>query len=273
VLRTWIPVCSHGSDSHPFPDFVDRSMAQEDGPFSVGVRIRIRERKYWRPIANRSDDFLRLLESKNESDMCFKVGDSSIRAHRCILALRAPKFLDIIGTGTGEKHDHNAAIELPDLDPSVFRKLLRVLYRNSTPTVSIMKKFGLELLKMADRFGCQTAKLMIESDLAEYVLRATNAAEMLIVADSLSCALLKEAIIEVFKSNQDKVMDSPSWATVAESAPLLDELLQSTRRKRKRSGDSSVDRMNVSTLRRNLEEKGLDVDGTKDMLIKRLKGE
>uniref|UniRef100_A0A7S1YJL8 SAP domain-containing protein n=1 Tax=Grammatophora oceanica TaxID=210454 RepID=A0A7S1YJL8_9STRA len=259
-----------------FIDFMKRSDVLNpskgylvDGSLRVVVFIRIHERQYWLPKPGPADSLVQLLETPEDSDVCFKVGGKDIRAHRCILRLRAPNLLKMIG------NDRDSAIELPDLDPAVFRSFLELLYGKEAPTTFQLKQFGPDLLKVADRFDCRKIKHVIESEIAEYIITAENAAEFLVVADSLNCALLKEAAMECFNMNQDVVMESPGWAAVEESKHLPIELLRSQCRSKKRrliSGDG-VDDMSVSALRTKLEEKGLDVDGTRAMLVNRLRGE
>jgi hypothetical protein len=96
--------------------------------------------------------------------------------------------------------------------------------------------------------------------------------------DSENCALLKEAAIDVFSENLKSVKASPGWAKVRESMALADELMDVIfiNKKRPALADETDDeerddkRMCVSTLRRKLKDKGLDVEGSREMLIRPL---
>jgi hypothetical protein len=49
------------------------------------------------------------------------------------------------------------------------------------------------LLRAADKYGCVDVKLYTESMLVDKFLNTSNAARLMILRDSHSCALLKEA--------------------------------------------------------------------------------
>jgi hypothetical protein len=89
--------------------------------------------------------------------------------------------------------------------------------------------------------------------------------------------LLKEAAMEFFAKHAESVMSSSGWEKITESASILKELMEvlvASNKKRQALDIADEERdykhMRVSTLRRMLEEKGLDVDGSREMLIKRL---
>jgi hypothetical protein len=95
--------------------------------------------------------------------------------------------------------------------------------------------------------------------------------------DSENCALLKEAAIEFFAANLTSLMPSSGWANMTESAPIMRDIMEGAFIKKKRSApadgsdeERDYKRMRVSTLRRKLDEKGLDVNGSRGMTISRL---
>ena len=136
-----------------------------------------------------------------------------------------------------------------------------------------------KLLDAADRLGCIDLKLQVEYDLATSILDISNAADLFCFADSHSCAFLKESAMRVFQSSLQKVKQTEGWSLVQESTRLLEEVLDAMHSPT-RAGISaaavnntatSIDEMNVCALRNCAEEKGLDVDGSRATLIKRLK--
>jgi hypothetical protein len=111
--------------------------------------------------------------------------------------------------------------------------------------------------------------------LAASGITADTAADLVLLGDAQSCALLKEAAIYFFAANPSSVMSSPGWVNITESAPLMKELMEALVSNKKifssvDSDELDFTRMCVSTLRRKLDEKGLDVDGSREMLISRL---
>ena len=101
-----------------------------------------------------------------------------------------------------------------------------------------------------------------------------NAAEMLLLADGQSCALLKETAMELVARNPSKMTKTSGWKTLQQSSSLLAEVFmhQSVTPAADIDDDNeNLDHVRVSGLRKRLAEQGRDVDGTKEMLVKRLK--
>ena len=83
--------------------------------------------------------------------------------------------------------------------------------------------------------------------------------------------------MEFFVKNAEEVMASEGFAQVKESPAVLTELIAAMpcgSKKRPASSDADGERdfkrMRVAALRQKLDEKRLDVDGSKDMLVSRL---
>jgi hypothetical protein len=82
-----------------------------------------------------------------------------------------------------------------------------------------------ELLLAGNRFGCSHLKLYSESIIIDKYLCLDNASEYLPLADSHSCALLKEVAMDVISNNPKQAMESKNWFMIEESSRLLTELL------------------------------------------------
>ena len=134
------------------------------------------------------------------------------------------------------------------------------MYEGSLPKMDLEKK--MDLVSVADRFEYINLKLWLEADIIESNdIASKNAASVLLFADAHSCALLKEASMSFIEQNSGKVMvDDDGWKDLKESDTLLLQVLE---RKPK-------DHREISQLRERLSKKGLDTDGTKEMLLKRL---
>lgn len=85
--------------------------------------------------------------------------------------------------------------------------------------------------------------------------------------------------MDYFVKNPQDVMASDGYEQVAESPAIMREMMAamadgSKKRPASAVSDSNDDRdykrMRVATLRQKLAEKGLDVDGSKEMLVSRL---
>ena len=126
-----------------------------------------------------------------------------------------------------------------------------------------------EVLKVANRFGCSSLKLIAEAEIVKAGIDAENAAELLMFADAHSCALLREAALEFCLAHPSDIRNSEGWKQLKESSELLAELVGAS--PTQFSDDGEYDTMRVATLREKLDEKDLEVDGTRETLIRRLK--
>ena len=92
-------------------------------------------------------------------------------------------------------------------------------------------------------------------------LTAESAAEFLIVADSYSCALLKEAAIHVFVSDTKTTNEAEAWSKIRECNKLLTELFLASSKRH------LIYQMDVRTLREELGEANLELDGSREVLV------
>ena len=229
------------------------------------------------------------------SDITFLIGTSTSRkefkVHKCILELRAKSLYELILTeeesnSNNEDGNDSTIITLPDTEEKVFDVFLVFLYTGKEPELNKDDEdIAKSILHAANRFGCTDLKLYIESVLVDKILVPSNAIALLFLADSYSCALLKEAAMNMYASKSSDVMESSKedWTRLKESNDLLVELLVYTNNSggcKKYSsvvdnGDEDtlddVDDFDVTSLRERLEKANLDVDGSRQMLVERWK--
>jgi speckle-type POZ protein len=245
-----------------------------DGNLTIEVDIQVYKdaSPFWEPKSELKGDFMKILESANQSgDVTFQVGSEEFPAHRLVLEARAPVLAALI-----EDYPPETPIHIQDIKTSVFRSLLRFIYANDVPKPEEFQKEARELLDVANRFGCKGLKLSAEAELVESGITVDTAADLVLLGDAKNCALLKEAAMDFFAANPTSVMSSPGWEKVEESLPLMKELMAVLASNKKRPAPADADeerdhkRMCVSALRRRLDEKGLDVDGSREMLVSRL---
>jgi hypothetical protein len=126
-----------------------------------------------------------------------------------------------------------------------------------------------KLLKVANRFACSGLQHIAENEIVKAGTDAKNAAELLMFADAHSCALLREAALEFCLANPVAIRDSEGWDQLNESSTLLAELVGASHTQFSDDGEYAT--MRVATLRKKLDEQDLEVDGTRETLIRRLK--
>mmetsp|Transcript_9624 Transcript_9624/g.14134 ORF Transcript_9624/g.14134 Transcript_9624/m.14134 type:complete len:401 (-) Transcript_9624:331-1533(-) len=261
-------------------DLLDRENGYilENGRLAIEVDIRVvkKEKKpLWCPkIGSKDVQLLKIMDSNEETDGRFRVGEETYPVYRCMLLAKASVLHELVRSAEGDE------VEISGVDSSMFECLLRFIYGWEVPAPDFVETHGRSLITVADRFGANQLKLYVESEISRLHVNADSAAEWVVFADSHSCALLKETAINTFAFDADKVMLTPAWETVKESKELLAELIDAlANRGEKRTyvfndhGYVDVDEMDVSNLREKLEADGQHdaLDGTREMMVKRLK--
>jgi len=130
-----------------------------------------------------------------------------------------------------------------------------------------------EIINACDKYGVVHLKLEAE---AAYVnsteITLDNMMDNLLYADSKNLALLKEAVMDYIVANKDDVMGKVSFSNLP--SYMMTDLLAAVSRGEQNdaNGDkTNYNKMRVGTLRKMLDEKGLDVDGSRESMIALLK--
>jgi hypothetical protein len=217
---------------------------------------------------------------ENYSDILFKVGgeededNAMIHAHRIIVANSSTILSDLC-----ESHnDGTTPIQINDVTPDVFRLMLSYTYGGKISNDD-MKSQAREIIYAADKYGVVNLKLEAEACfVGAMTFTLENVMEQLLYADSMSLALLKEAAMDYMMENRDEVLEKLSFTDVP--GTLVRDVLAATARREKKLGvsgggdganNSRFNYMCISELRRESHEKGLNVDGSREMLITALK--
>ena len=285
------------------PQFLDRedvlsNYLEADGSLVIEVDIQIaaESKLLWYPDKLQREESLTQLyrNASDTADVVFLVDGMEYHAHRIILSLRAKALFELSKEYDGQEH-----VPISNLKGDTFQKILIVVYTVKTPEMDD-EATAKEILAAADRFDCTHLKLYAESVIVDKFLTTANAATLLVLGDSMSCALLKEAAMNTYASDPSAVMESSSegWPNILDSKRLLAELLESVSLKLGAAnrntnttnsnnnndddddisdtvtvaGTDNIDQlMNVTSLREKLEEAKLEVDGSREILVDRLK--
>lgn len=258
-------------------DFLSRYV-DSDGTatIEVVVDVFVPRQKVWYPELQQNDGFLANMYScKDSMDVSFVVEDLIFQAHRIVLQFRAPLLFEFI--------EESSTFELSDTTAEVFEKIIEHIYT----VLEYDKSCGsfedaIELLKGANKFGCTDLKLFVESKIVDTLLTAENAASCILLADGNSCALLKEAAISLYLKTPEEVVKSEDWENISKSNTLLKEMLHWATagspvlqdfeeiKNKKSLTMGEISKLDVTTLRVCLQAANLELDGTQDMLKKRL---
>jgi hypothetical protein len=248
----------------------------------VGIAVYTSEKDefvFW-PTRTLQEDLLAKFESGTDTDVTFKVGDTQVKAHRLVLGTRCSllkHFLEDLNV------DGNDVIPLPNVHPEAFKMMVRFAYADELPASIDFDE--MELLRVANMFGFCKLKQTVEARFVTATcstqqgpITPRNAIAFLLAAEANSCALLKERALKTIEDCPDGIEELEGWDVLQESNELLAEVLRSLKRKKAKAatggnGDEEEDlaQVSVSRLRKRLSDQGEDVDGTKEMLVKRLK--
>ena len=245
----------------------------------VDLQIAADSKRIWYPKELQQHDILTELyhdASSDTADVVFKVGEKEYHAHKSILSRRAKALFELC-----KEHEGEGPIPIPGVEEETFQKILEFVYTVKTPQIEDDEATATEMLVVADRFDCTHLKLFVESTITDKILTASNAATLFVLADSHSSALLKEAAMNLYASNPSAVKENfKGWSRVEESKRLLKELLEWVTFKFISSNNSTadktaqntdIDHLDVTSLREKLEEAKLEPDGSREILVERLK--
>jgi hypothetical protein len=132
------------------------------------------------------------------------------------------------------------------------------------------------VLDAADKYGVINLKLEAEANLVEgTTFTIENVMELLLYADSKNLALLKEEALDYMMENRDEVLEKLSFTDLP--GTLMRDLLAATARGEVRNNgtnvhvDNQYNALRINELRKMAHENGLNVDGSREMLIAALK--
>ena len=167
-----------------------------------------------------------------------------------------------------------ATATINGIKPAVFHHLLWYVYGGIVPEEDL-KTHAKDIIEAADKYAIVNLELAAEAAYVEStVITAENAVDNLLYADSKNCALLKESVLDFLAEN---TADAQKISFCDVPGHIINDLLVAFGRSKKSDGSGNdkhkYSTMRVSELRRMLDEKGLDVDGPREAMIKALKAD
>ena len=203
---------------------------------------------------------------------------TTLYAHRFILQDISTVLAELCKSDEGEDI---TTVSITDVKPEVFKHVLSYVYGGKVSDEEL-KTHAKEIINACDKYGVVHLKLEAE---AMYIKTAEitmdNMIDSLLYADSKNLALLKETIMDYIVANKHSIMGKVSFSNVP--SDMMTDLLAAMARgeqtnargeeEEEEDDDESIkyNRMRVGTLRKLLDEKGLDVDGSRESMIALLK--
>mmetsp|Transcript_32197 Transcript_32197/g.58201 ORF Transcript_32197/g.58201 Transcript_32197/m.58201 type:complete len:423 (-) Transcript_32197:279-1547(-) len=226
------------------------------------------------PVNPLSENIKALFLDEKTADVLFAVqkengGEiTNFYAHRLVLQACARDLAAFCDSS----HDLTP-ISIPRVDPHVFKLLLFYVYGGTISTAD-WKQHSKELIDAADLYGVVNLKLEAEARFVQCTtVTIHDVVELLVYANSKQCAHLKEVLMDFIVRNKNDVLKQvASLRNIPESSTMFTDLLAAMARgdKANNGSDEELDTMRVGELRRKLHDSGLDVDGSREVLIARL---
>jgi hypothetical protein len=173
------------------------------------------------------NDFGRLVNQPDMSDVTFIIEGQEVHAHRAILAVRSEYFRALLFNGLMRESVAAGAavnpITLSDVSHSVFLKVLEYLYTDSIQGVTL--ELGMHLLIASEQFMLDRLKALCE-DLIRREIGVHNAINILVVSHQHNAMGLKEIALGFILENLQQ-KDIQSGLSELKSEPdLLVEIIQ-----------------------------------------------
>ncbi|GJN31436.1 hypothetical protein PR202_gb19836 [Eleusine coracana subsp. coracana] len=162
------------------------------------------------PPSDIHQDFARLLQSGEGTDMTFQVGNETLKAHRCVLAARSSVFRNQLFS-SAEGMAPSSVIRIDNMEPKVIELLLSFIYSDQMPEIKDtegeevtqqdddMDVIWQHLLAAAGVYELQRLKLLCEDKLCGYI-NVSTVATILALAEQHHCQRLKETCLDFLES-------------------------------------------------------------------------
>ena len=161
-------------------------------------------------------------------------------------------------------------VSIADVKPDIFRHMLYYSYGGKV-SADILKENAKDIINACDKYGLVQLKLEAEACyVKETEFTVENMMDNLLYADSKNLALLKEAVTDYIVEQKHNIIGKVSLGNFP--SHLVTDLLAAMARGEGYMEDDvgedketvKYNKMRVGTLRKMLDEKGLDVDGSRE---------
>lgn len=174
-----------------------------------------------------SDDLKDTLKHERFSDVTILVKEREFKAHKVILGSRSPVFRSMFSNDMEENISNR--VELADVEPDVFEKLLEYIYTDETSLESNLsddevayssdeEHLAIELLKAADKYQLDGLKRICEKAIY-HTFSIDSVAAKLSLADLYNAPKLRAKAIEFIIIHASKVIKTDTWIRLIEQRP------------------------------------------------------
>jgi len=218
-------------------------------------------------------NILELFMNEETADVVFELGQNQqFHAHRPILQNSASTLYEMCG-----KLDESGGIttvSITDVKTKIFGDMLYYVYGGKLSENELNKNNAKEIINACDKYGVVNLKLEAEACYVESTeFTMDNIMDNLLYADAKNLALLKEAVMDYIVANKHSIISKVSLVNFPGhlATDLLTAVARGEEAGEEKDESAKYNTMRVGALRKKLNDKGLDVDGSREAMIARLK--
>lgn len=175
------------------------------------------------PSPSLLNDFRRLIDDVETSDVCFLVEGREVHAHRAILAVRSQYFRAMLFNGYLRESSVNAPVEIKDVSYSVFLKVLEYLYTDTVCDASL--DVGIHLMVVSELFMLDRLKGICE-DIIRGEINVDNVISVLVASHQHNALGLKEIALEFLLRHLSEYKIQAGLTDLKAEPDLLIEILK-----------------------------------------------
>jgi len=273
-------------------NFAKRSTIMDllvDGSLIIELRMKLpstdKSITHFIPTNPINKNVLQKFMDEESADVVFEVDNESCKndeeqtkkKSKTITTFYAHRFiLQDISTMLAElcKSDEGGitTVSITDVKPTVFKHMIYHTYGGKLSDEDL-KNNAKDIIDACDKYGVVHLKLEAEACYVDSTeITMDNMMDNLLYADSKNLALLKEAVMDYIVANKGEIIGKVSFNDLPGS--IATDLLTAMARGEETEGEgdsTDYNKMRVGKLRNMLDEKGLDVDGSREAMIALLK--
>jgi len=192
---------------------------------------------------------------------------TNFHAHKILLKNNASALYEMC---RGSSDMGITTVSITDVKPEIFKHMLYYTYGGKL-SEDELKNNAKDIIDACDKYEVVHLKLEAEACYVTTIeITMDNMMDNLLYADSKNLALLKEAAMDYVVANKRDIIGKVSFDSVPSS--MITDVLTAVARGEETDDDiTDYNTMRVGTLRKMLDEKGLDVDGSRESMIALLK--
>ena len=159
-----------------------------------------------------------LLDTQSMADVIFIVKKEKIGAHSAIVVSASPVICAMLEEDNF-KEGRTKVVQVEDIDPAVFKEMLRFLYTGKAPKVD-EDDMTEPLFLAADKYKIGTLKDLCEQSLISK-LNVQDVAYYLVLAHLQSAPQLLEASLKFLEEHKKEIVDRAEWKQLNKNHPDL----------------------------------------------------